>query len=263
MTPEPSPPPTPQRAPPNRTRDRIRLLALVGLVVLWVVPTWTQAQIGDRYVDEVGAVRTGISAALALLALWCLSATSLACETLRGLRIGTALTDGVIALTTMLLLAFRHPWIPGGELREAWVPIFGPLALLAVLDALVLRLRKDAGYDISVIRAGAALFAAVALAVDLSWIPAAIALWLGISPLIYVKLASPVRARRSLEAFILVAAAVAGFSYWIQKNVVGVNPAVRTELTLPVYLWCVTAALVVTTALDGLTRPEDDTAAPR
>jgi hypothetical protein len=245
-------------ATPGRWRDRIRLGALVALVCLWVLPPWAEAQVGDDYVNEVGAVRTGASAALALIALWGLSATSLAARSLRGIRAGAALTDCLIATTVVLLLIVRHPWIPGGEMREAWVPIFGPLALLALLDAAVLRFRENAGFDISIIRAGAAVFAAVALGVDLAWIPAGIALWLAVAPLIFLKTRSPRRARRSLEAFILAAAAVAGFAYWIQKQVVGVHPAVGTELRWPLYLWSVTAALLVTTALDGLTRPDDE-----
>lgn len=254
--------PMPATAPANRLRERIRLASLVVLVALWVIPTWVKAQSGDRFVDETGAVRSGVSAALALLALWGLAATSLSAQTVRGLRIGAALADAVIALTVTGLLLARHPWIPGGEIREAWVPIFGPLALLAVLDAVVLRARADAGFEIAVIRAGAALFAAGALAIDQRFLPGAIALWLGIAPLIFLKARTPARARRSLEAFILVAGAVAGFAPWIQKHLVGVNPPVGTELTLPVYLWCVAAALVVTTALDGLTRPAEEAAAP-
>ncbi len=247
-------------APPSVLRERIRLGALVVLVCLWVIPTWVTAQSGDDFVDEVGAVRSGAAAALALLALWGLAATSLSAQTVRGLRIGAALTDAVLALTVAGLLVAEHPWIPGGEIREAWVPIFGPLALLAVLDAVVIAMRDEPGYEISVIRSCAALFASGALAIDLRFLPAAIALWLGIAPLIFLKIRTPQRARRSLEAFILIAAAVAGFAPWIQKHLVGANPPVGTELTLPVYLWCVTAALVVTTALDGMTRPLDEPA---
>lgn len=241
---------------PVRVRDRLRLVALAVLVGLWVLPAWVQAQVGDEFVHEPGAVRSGASAALALLALWGLSATSLAARTLRGLRVGAAWTDAVLAAAATGLLLARHPWIPGGDIRGAWVPIFAPLALLAALDALVVRWRRDAGYEISVIRAGAALFAAGALVIDGSYIPAAVAAWLGVAPLMFLKLHDPKAARRSLEAFVLVAAAVAGLAPWIQKAVVGVHPAVGTELTLWVYLWCVTAALVVTTAMDGVMRPE-------
>ncbi len=262
---DPSSPPVvlqPVVSAPPPWRDRIRLGALVVLLGLWVLPSWAQAQVGDEYVDESGAIRSGAPAALALLALWGLSATSLAARTLRGLRIGAALTDAVLALTAMGLLVARHPWIPGGEIREAWVPVFGPLALLGVLDAVVVAVRKGFGHEIGVIRAGAALFAAGAFFVEQAWIPAGIAVWLGISPLMFLKLRASHGARRSLEGFILLAGLVAGFAYWIQKLVVGVHPAVGTELTVWVYLWCVIAALVVTTAVDGLMRPEGASAAP-
>jgi hypothetical protein len=242
-------------AAPVRLRDRLRLVALAGLVVLWVVPDWVEADVGGEYVYEKGAVRTGASAALALLALWGLSATSLAARTLRGLRVGAAWTDAVLAAATTGLLLAEHPWIPGGDIRAAWVPIFAPLALLAVLDALVVRLRRDAGYEISVIRAGAAIFAAGALVFDGSYIPAAVAAWLGVAPLMFLKLSTPSAARRSLEGFVLAAAAVVGFAPWIQKAVVGVHEAIGPELTWPLYLWCVTAALIVTTAVDGVMRP--------
>lgn len=252
------PAPAAPSSPPNRARGRIRLVALVALVALWVLPVWAEAQVGDRVVPEVGAVRSGATAAVALLALWGLAATSLAAHTLRGLRIGAACTDAAIALAATCLLVVQHPWIPGGEIREAWVPIFGPLALLALLDAALLRWRSDAGHEVSVVRAGAALFAAGALAVDLAVIPAGIALWLGASPLLFLKLRTPLLARRSLEAFVLVAAIAVGFAPWIQKAYVGVHATVGASLTLPVYLWCIVAAVVATTALDGLLRPEGE-----
>ena len=253
-----NPDPAPLVAAPALVRDRLRLLALLALVALWTLPDWATAQVGDEVHPEKGALRTGVTAALALIALWGLCATSLAARTLRGLRIGAALTDALIALTATGLLVVHHGWIPGGDLREAWVPIFGPLGLLGLLDALLVWRRPATRYDVSVIRAGAALFAATALAVDGSWIPAAIAAWLAVAPLMFLKLQTPRSARRSLEVFVLVAAVIAGLAPWLQRDLVGVHPAVGSELTWPVYLWCVTAALVVTTALDGVLRPEAD-----
>lgn len=258
MSTEPHPPAAvqPVSTAPVRLRDHLRLVALAVLVALWVIPIWVEAQVGDDIVSEKGAVRTGASAALALLALWGLAATSLAARTLRGLRVGAAWTDAVMAAVMTGLLLAKHPWIPGGDIRGAWVPIFAPLALLAVLDALVVRFRRDAGHEISVIRAGAALFAAAVLVIDGSYIPAAVAAWLGVAPLMFLKLRTPASARRSLEAFVLVASVVVGFSPYIQKLVVGVNPALGQELGWPLYFWYVTAALVLTTAVDGVTRPE-------
>jgi len=257
MSTEPTPPVAVPLSQPNRARDRLRLLALLALVVLWIGPVWVTVQVGDGNADEGGAVRSGITAALAMLALWGLAATSLGARTVRGLRIGGALTDAAVALTTTLVLVAGHPWIPGGALREAWVPIFLPLTLLALLDAIVLARRADPGYAISVIRAVAALFAAGALAVSMDWIPAGILFWLGIAPLMFLKMRKPREARRSLEMFVLVAGAAAGLAPWIQKTVIGWNPAVGgKDLSLWVYLWCVTAALIVTTAIDGMLRPE-------
>lgn len=250
-------PAAPQVSEPNRGRDRLRLIALLVLVALWIGPVWVTVQVGDASAEESGAVRSGITAALALLALWGLAATSLGARTVRGLRIGGALTDAVVAGTTTILLVVGHPWIPGGVLREAWVPIFLPLTLLALLDAFLIARRSEATYDISVIRAVAALFAAGALAINTDWIPAGIAAWLGIAPLMFLKLRTPREARRSLEMFVLVAGAAAGLAPFVQKTVIGWNPAVGgKDLSVWVYLWCVTAALIVTTAIDGMLRPE-------
>ncbi|MDA1195156.1 MAG: hypothetical protein O2894_08215 [Planctomycetota bacterium] len=244
------------RSLPVASRDRLRLLALLGMVAVWVLPDWVQADVGGVARMESGAVRTGVTAALSLIALWGLATTSLAVRSLRGLRVGTALTDAAIAVTATLLLASRHAWIPGGEMREAWVPIFLPLTLLALLDALVQANPKRVGSTITVIRGGAALFAAIALAVDGRFIPAGIALWLALSAFLFIRHDEAPRARRALEALSLIAAALAGLSPWIQRDLVGTNPTIGPELTWPVYVWCVLAALVVTTALDGVLRPE-------
>ena len=249
---------------PASIRDRLRLISLLGMVVLWTVPDWVQVDVDGIARWENGAIRTGVTAALALIALWGLSATSLASRTMRGLRVGTALTDAAIATTTALLLIGGHAWIPGTDLREAWVPVFLPLALLGGLDASVHAMRPDAGSHVTFIRGGAALFAAVALAVEASWIPAGIALWLAISALIFVKRPSAVATRRALELLALTAAVLAGLAPWIQRDLVGVNPTIGAALTWPIYVWCLLAALVVTTALDGVMRPEAEGApAPR
>lgn len=255
---------SPSLSLPAALRDRLRLLSLLGMVVLWTVPDWVQVDVDGIARWENGAVRTGVTAALALIALWGLSATSLASRTARGLRAGTALTDTAIAATTALLLLGEHAWIPGTDLREAWVPIFLPLALLGALDAIVHATRPDAGSHVTFIRGGAALFAAVALAVDASWIPACIALWLSVSALVFVKRPNALATRRALELLALVAAALAGLAPWIQRDLVGVNPTIGAALTWPIYVWCLLAALVVTTALDGVLRPEAEGApAPR
>lgn len=254
----PHTPTAPTLSLPAAGRDRLRLLALLGMVAIWMGPDWVQVDVGGVARFEKGAVRTGVTGALALIALWGLASTSLAARSLRGLRVGTALTDAALALTTALLLLNAHPWIPGGDLREAWVPVFLPLALLALLDAGVHAWRPQAGSQVTAIRGGAALFAALALAAEGSWIPAGIALWLAITALVFVRATAAASARRALEILTLAAGAVAGLAPWLQRDLVGVNQTIGPELTWPVYVWCVLAALVVTTALDGVVRPEAD-----
>ena len=243
-------------------RDRLRLLALVAMVCVWLYPTWVQADVGGLARPEIGATRTGIAGALGLLALWGLASTSLAARSRRGLRIGAAITDAIVALLVSSLLLQEHPWIPGDELREAWVPIYLPLALLAALDAGAHAARGSAAPQVTFIRAGAALFATVALVTEASWIPAAIALWLAISPLAFLRTSTGAGTRRALELLILVAGVVAGLSPWIQKSFVGVHEEIGATLTLPIYGWAILAALLVTTALEGLMRPEAEATAP-
>ena len=242
---------------PAAGRDRLRLLALLGMVLVWMLPDWVQVDVGGAYRFENGAIRTGVTGALALIALFGLASSSLAARSFRGLRVGTALTDTVMALLAALLLLTDHPWIPGGDLREAWVPVFLPLAMLALLDAIVHATRATSATQVTFIRGGAALFAAVALVAQGSWIPAGIAFWLAVTAFTFVRTSSAPVARRALEALMLVGGALAGLAPWIQRDLVGAHPVVgATELTWPVYVWCILAALVVTTALDGVMRPE-------
>lgn len=249
-------------AAPARGRARLRLGALFALMALWVLPVWATAQVGDQTEAQSGAVRSGAPAAFALVALWGLACTALLARTPRQVRAGAALTDAALALTLTLLLAAEHPWMPGGDARSAWVPVFAPLVLLGALEAFALLARRHDGHEIAVIRAGATLFAAGALYLDGAWLPAAAALWLGLSPLAFLKADGPASARRTLEAWTLLAGALAGLAPWIQKAAVGVAPAIGTDLSVWVYLWCVTAALVVTSALDGVLRAAEEAASP-
>lgn len=255
--PLPSDAPAPE-APslPAAGRDRLRLLALLGMVLVWTLPDWVQVDVGGVARWEKGAVRTGITGALSLIALWGLASSSLAARSFRGLRVGVALTDVAMALLVGLLLLTDHPWIPGGDLREAWIPVFLPLAMLALLDAIVHGTRATAASQVTFIRGGAALFAAVALAAQESWVPAGIAFWLAITAFTFVRTTAAPAARRALEALMLVAGALAGLAPWIQRDLVGAHQAIGAELTWPIYVWCILAALVVTTALDGVMRPE-------
>ena len=71
-----------------------------------------------------------------------------------------------------VLVATRHPWLPGPDQRASWVPIFGPLAALSLLDLAVRVARPAAGLEITVIRAGAAIVAGASLLVALEGVPA-------------------------------------------------------------------------------------------
>jgi hypothetical protein len=239
----------------HRARGRLRLLAVLALLVLWAVPTWGTVHGVAGPEAQIGAVRSGAPAAFALIALWGLSATALAARTLRGVRVGAALTDAALAAAMTLLLVLEHPWVPGGEARREWIPVFAPLTLLALLEAAVLRARRGDAREVAVIRSGAALFAAASLALADHIVPSAATAWLGLSPLLFFRQVRAVPARRTLEAWILVAGVFAGLAPFLQKTLGLVLPAVEGDLHWPVFLWCVTAALVTTTALDGLLRP--------
>lgn len=248
-------------------RARVRLLALAALVVCWVLP-WPQMEIevggGPKptyeYAALTGAERTGAIGALSLLAVWGLAATALAARTHRGLRIGTALTEAAVALGATLLLLFEHPWIPGGEIREAWGAIFGPLALLALLEAGTLLLAGRAHRVVAGVRAGAAVFAAGCLGVSLAFVPAGAALWLALSPLLLLKVTGVRGGRRGIEALLLVTTVVHGFSFRLHDWVVGVGVPTTGSLNLPFAAWGVLTAVITVTALDGVMRPEGDAA---
>ncbi|MDJ0976458.1 MAG: hypothetical protein QNJ98_18510 [Planctomycetota bacterium] len=250
-------------------RARVRLFALAVLVACWVLP-WPQMEIEVQqgsaeptydYAALTGAERTGAIGALSLLAIWGLAATALAARTHRGLRLGTALTEAGVALGATVLLLLEHPWIPGGEIREAWGAIFGPLALLALLEAGTLAFAGRAHRVVAVIRAGAALFAAGCLAVSLAWVPAGVALWLALSPLLLLKVTRVRGGRRLIEGLLLVTTIVHGFSFRLHDMFVGVGVPTTGSLNLPFAAWGVLTAVITVTALDGLMRPEDDAAA--
>jgi len=191
--------------PAARRGVRLRLVLLVVLLGSWFL-RWTTAQTAIGVALLHGPERTGAVAAIALLALWGLGATRLACRTRRGLAIGEALVDAAVALAATGLLAGEHPWFPGGDARAGWIPVFAPLAALALLHAAVLAWRPAAAREVAVIRGGGALLAAAALVVGQAWLPAGLALWLGAAPLVLDRAPSP---RVGLDALFLVAAGVA------------------------------------------------------
>ncbi len=239
------------------------MMVIAALVLFWVMP-WPQMELGvdakgsPVYEALTGAERTGAAGALSLLAVWGLAATALAAGSLRALRIGFALTECVVALGVTALLFVEHPWIPGGEIREAWGAIFGPLAILALLDAVTLYQGAVSSPTLSVIRAGSALFAAGCLAVSLAWIPAGVALWLALSPLAFLKVERVQTGRRVVEVLLLLTAVAHGFSLHVQAAFVSVGRPTGGELNLPLMAWGVLTAIVAVTALDGLLRAEED-----
>lgn len=241
---------------PVVARDRMRLILLVGMLAIWAVPKWTDAQVGGAVVSQSGGTRTGLLAAAALLALWGLSTTSLAARRLRGLRAGLALVSALIAVATTWLLATKHPWIPGGALRETWAPVFGCLGLMAVIEAVVALRRPLAGPELAWLRAGTALVAAAGLFVAGAMLPAGVALWLAATAVANAMITTAHGARRALEACALLGAIVAGFAPSLHGRLVDL--ARTTGIALPQYAWVVLAAVVATTAVDGILRPAAD-----
>jgi hypothetical protein len=181
--------PTPVEPPRSR---RLRLVLLIALLGAWFL-RWTDAQTVLGVARQAGPDRTGAVAALALLAMWGLGATVLVARSGRALAIGAALTDALVAVAATLLVAGEHPWFPG-------------VAALAVLQAVVLAVRGDTAREVAIIRAGAALLAAGALVVGQAWLPVAITIWLGASPLLVLRLADR---RLAVDVLFLVAACVA------------------------------------------------------
>jgi hypothetical protein len=247
------PPPPDDRTASADSRGRWRLVALGVLVAFWIAP-WSQVQ-GERGTvhEERWSSRVGVLGFLALTALWGLGATTIAASTRRGLRIGAAFTDAAVAAVATGFLLLGHEWIPGGDVREAWIPIFGPLAFLALLDATLLLASSEAP-EVTVIRAGAALVAAAALYVHLSWLMAGVALWLGLSPLL-LRAARPLAVRRTVEGMLLAGSVVALVAPTVHRAIFGAVVPVEEGVTT-VYGWYVTALVVAGLSVAGLVRPE-------
>ena len=249
--------PVDSSADPVVIRDRLRLILLVAMVGVWAVPVWAEARVGGSIVEQSGGTRTGLLAAAALLALWGLSTTSLGARRLRGLRAGLAFVSAIIAGAATWLLATNHPWIPGGELRETWAPVFGCLGLMAAIEGVVALRNPLAGPELAWLRAAVALVVAGGLFVAGAMLPAGLAAWLALTAIANARITTALGARRALEGFALLAAIVAGFAPSLHGRLVDVAPAFGTT-SLPRYAWVVLAAIVATTAVDGILRPADD-----
>ncbi len=251
-----------ETAPPVAARDRLRFALLLGLVLLWVLPSWGLAQVGDAFVRQIGALRTGAAAGIGLLVLVGLAATSFLARTGRGLRAGLAATHAIAATATTVLLATEHPWIPGGARRLDWVPVFAPLAVLAALDAWRGAVDPRHGTLLGWARAFAGLFAAGAFYVADAPIPAGIAAWLGLGGFAAVRVTGAVGVRRTIEALTMVAALIVGAAPQIQSRFVGVELLESGSHGWPEVVWVVLAAILATTGVDGVLRPVPDADAP-
>lgn len=245
-------------APPVPARDRLRLILLVILVLVWVLPSWGRAQVGDGFRDQIGALRTGAAAALGLLVLGGLAATSLLARTRTALRAGLAATHAVVAAVMTVLLLLEHPWVPGGALRSAWVPVFAPLALLAALDAWRSAADPQHGDLLGWARALSGLFAAGAFYVAGAPVPAGVAAWLGLGGFAALRAGSARGVRRVIEALVILGGLVAGGAPQIQARFVGVDPLETASHGWPGYVWVVLCAVVATTGVDGVLRPSPD-----
>ena len=188
------PPPIPatgdEPSPPAIVRSRVRLFAL-ALAAVASAFAW--------YGSERGLDRTRAPGAFALAAAWGFAATLRLARTRRGLATGAAATDAVVAALATALVATGHPWLPSAELRPTWIPIFGPLAALGLLDALV-RWRRLGGGEVAAIRGVAAFVAAGAFVVAWQPVPATVALVLGASPFAVLLPKTAKAVRRGIEA---------------------------------------------------------------
>ena len=115
-------------------------------------------------------------------------------------------------MTVLLLL--QHPWVPGGALRSAWVPVFAPLALLAALDAWRSAVDPDHGDLLGWARALSGLFAAGAFYVAGAPIPAGVAAWLGLGGFAALRAGSARGVRRVIEALVILGGLSISLSGW-------------------------------------------------
>ncbi len=251
-----APPPAPGAAPAPPARAWARLALLALLAGAWLLP-WADVQrVSDGLAErEAGTARTGAVGFSALVVLWGLSLTALCAGTRRGLLAGEAFTSGTLALAVAGLLALGHPWVPGGEQRAGWLPVFGPLALLALLDGGARLVAARAG-EITWVRVGAGVFVAASLASDAQWLPAALAGWIALAPLAFLPRRGAAAARRGLEGLLTLAALAAGFAPTLHRGLVAVRDPVGS-LFLTAVVWSLLAALVVLTGASGLFEPAE------
>ena len=230
-------------------RARLRLAVLAVTAGIWMLP-WLGA--------ETGPARSGAPAALALVACWGLAATALLARSRRGLLLGEAATSAAVAALLTWLVAGHHPWLPGPDRRATWVPIFGPLALLALLD-LASHLRpRGLGREIAAIRAAAALIAAGALLVALEPLPALVALFASVAPVAVAFAPTARAARRAVEALSLAAAAALFAAPDLHRALMPPSPSVELPTIWP-WLYYILSIALVAISVWGVVVPEEGT----
>ena len=228
---------------PATGRSRVTLLLVLVLVAAWLRP-WTEAATATGVRLESGPWRTGAVAGAVLLALAGLAITGLAASSRVGLRRGVAVTDAFVAAFAAALLAAGHDWLPGGAARSVVAPVFVPLALLAVLDAL------RPARAVCLVRGGAALLVALLLAVSGARLPAGVATWLALSPLLMGATRDRLAPRRALSALQLVLATCAFFAPHLNAALLGFEDS--GIVFDGRYLWQVVSLVLMVLALVGL-----------
>jgi hypothetical protein len=227
-----------------------RLVALAVCLATWVLP-WEVA-----FVDYAGPartlagpVRTGGVAALAFVAAWGLALAAGSRRGLPGLAVGEAATSFALGALVVGLLVAEHPFLPGGDRRESWIPVFAPLACLAALDLGVRLSRPGAGAEITAVRAGSAAVAALALFVAREPLPLGAAAWLALAAGSSLLSADTAR-RRGQHALALVAAVAILYApealAWIEPQ----PSRIRTASPAPLAYRAAAAALVAATFVD-------------
>lgn len=233
-----------ESTPPAVHRSRGRLAVVLALSGLQLLP-WLGA--------STGAARCGAAAALPLVSLLGLSVTLLLARSRRGLVVGEAASAGAVAGAIAALVATGHPWLDAPDRAATWVPIFGPLALLGLLDA-VTRARSDAiRREVAVLRGGAALVAGGALFVGLEVLGAVAAVWIAGSAWLGNAPRSARVARRGLELASLVAAVLLFLAPELSGSIQGPVAETATVWAFLHRLLCVALALL---GLRGVIWPE-------
>lgn len=231
----------------SQGRDRWRVLLVLLLLGAWFL-RWT----GTRTAVATGPDRTGVVAATALLLLWGLALTLLVAGRPGSMRRGVALTDAGLSIVAGILLLLGHAWIGGGVLRPVLAPIFLPLGLLALLDALAPEARRDDA--VSMIRAVAALSAAAFVLNRGAMWPGFILLWLAFSPVLMLLAArTRLGARWGVDVLLLVASSAAFFAPELNAALGGVERA--SGIYEGRFAWQVLAAALALLSLVGVLWP--------